>query len=374
MAKKALLIATVQSHIAQFHRPLIKILKEEGYEIHVAARDNLSEKNGLYIANIDKKFNVPFERSPFNKRNLKAYLELKKVINSEHYDIISCNTPVGGILTRLAARKSRKQGSTVIYTAHGFHFYKGASKKNWLLYYPMEKSMAFFTDKLITITKEDYNLTQKKFPCKSFRIHGVGIDTHKYDSVTAESIAQVKQEWGLDDKFVILCTGELNDNKNQTTLIHAMKQVVEKVPNVKLLLAGNGPKEQVLRDEISNCGLDDYISMIGYHTDLEVYAHAADMIVTVSFREGLPLNVVEAMYLKKPVVASYNRGHRELVKNGVTGYLVYPRDENTLAGRIVEVATDPEKVKSFGEAGRKRAIPYTDKKVINELRDIYIEK
>lgn len=374
MGKKVLLIATVQSHIAQFHRPLIKILKEEGYEIHVAARDNLKEKNGLTIANVDKRFDIPFERSPFNKKNIVAYKELKKIIDEDHYEIISCNTPVGGVVTRLASRKARKNGSTVIYTAHGFHFYKGAPKKNWLLYYPMEKAMSFFTDKLITITQEDYKLVKKKFTCTSYRIHGVGVDTEKYNSVRPESIEALREEWGLKDKYVILCTGELNENKNQTTLIEAMRNVLKAVPNVVLLLAGNGPKEHILRNKIAECGMQEHIKMIGYHTDLEIYAHAADLIVTVSLREGLPLNVAEAMYLKKPVVASVNRGHKELVHDGKTGYLVPAKDQILLAERIIELASDEEKAVRFGENAKKKILPYTDKEVSKELKKIYLDK
>lgn len=242
--KKAILIATVQSHIAQFHRPLIKLLKENGYEVHVAAKDNLAEKNGLKIENADRIFNIPFERSPFDKKNIKAYRELKKILDDEHYDIISCNTPVGGLATRLAARKTRKNGSKVFYMAHGFHFYKGAPKKNWLIYYPIEKIMARYTDVLITITREDYNLAKKKFHTDVKLVHGVGADEVKYRSIGSEAIADFKKEQKLNDRFVILCTGELNANKNQSTVIRAVGQLVTNYPEILLLLAGNGQKKK----------------------------------------------------------------------------------------------------------------------------------
>ena len=149
---KVLFVATVQSHIAQFHLKIIEVLKQEGWEIHVAARDNLAQKNGLQLKNVDKVYNILFQRSPFSPKNLKAYRELKKVITGGKYDIIHCNTPVGGILTRIAGRKEK---GNVFYTAHGFHFYKGAPLLNWFIYYPIEKVMAHYTDKLITITDED---------------------------------------------------------------------------------------------------------------------------------------------------------------------------------------------------------------------------
>lgn len=163
---KILMTATVQSHICQFHRPLIEMLREnDEVEIHVAAKDNLSEKNGLKLDFADKVFDVPFSRSPKSIDNVKAYKKLKKIIQSEQYDIIHCNTPMGGIVTRLAASNVRTANPKIFYTAHGFHFYEGAPKKNWLIYYPIEKIFSHRTDKLITINKEDYELASEKFDC-----------------------------------------------------------------------------------------------------------------------------------------------------------------------------------------------------------------
>ena len=182
--KKVLLVATVQSHICQFHKPLIKMLKEKGCIVDVCARDNLAEKNGLKLENVDNVFDVPFARSPFSKANIKAYKMLNKVIKDGNYDIVHCNTPVGGILTRLVCKKIKKNRPYVIYEAHGFHFYKGGSKKNWLLYYPIEKHFAKFTDTLITITHEDYELAMKRFKTNTILVHGVGIMTNKYKELS----------------------------------------------------------------------------------------------------------------------------------------------------------------------------------------------
>lgn len=369
--RKALLVATVQSHIAQFHRPLIKILKEEGYEIHVAARDNLAEKNGLVINNIDKKFNLPFERSPFNKKNVLVWKELKSIIDSEQYDIISCNTPVGGIVTRFAAKKARKNGCKVFYTAHGFHFYKGAPKKNWLIYYPIEKCMARLTDVLITITREDYELAKKKFKTDVRHIHGVGVDESKYLSISDNDNEKFREEMGCNERFVILCTGELNANKNQIIVIKAIQKLVKKYPEVLLMLAGNGPKEEELKKAICDMQLDEHVHMLGYHTDLEKYVNACDLVVSASFREGLPLNIMEAMICKKPVIASNNRGHRELVEDGATGYIVEPVNVDEFAEKI-EIFLRDTKVREVMYANLEGKVDaYMAKNVANELKDIY---
>src|SRR5699024_3114121 len=158
----------------------MKLLKENGYEVHVAAKDNLAEKNGLQLAYADRVFDVPFSRSPFGRTNFRAYRQVKEIINGTRYAVISCNTPVGGVVTRLAAKKARKSGTKVFYTAHGFHFYKGAPIQNWLLYYPVEKWLARYTDTLITITEEDYTLPREKLCTNVVRLHGMGANTEKY--------------------------------------------------------------------------------------------------------------------------------------------------------------------------------------------------
>lgn len=369
--KKALLVATVQSHIAQFHRPLIKILKEKGYEIHVAARDNLAEKNGLIIHNVDKKFDLPFVRSPFNKKNVEVLKELKRIIDSGEYDIVSCNTPVGGLVTRVAARKARKTGSKVIYTAHGFHFYKGAPKKNWLIYYPIEKFMAHLTDVLITITKEDYELAKRKFKTEVRHIHGVGVDEKKYLSISEEDNEKFRERMGYDKRFVILCTGELNANKNQITVIRAIKQLVESYPEILLLLAGNGPKENELRKAISEMDLENNVKMLGYHTDLEKYVNACDLVVSASYREGLPLNIMEAMICGKAVIASSNRGHRELVDEGETGYLLEASDASAIAKKIELLLENSRTRNEIGQNAIQKVSLYTMKNVEQELKGIY---
>ena len=369
--KRALLVATVQSHIAQFHRPLIKLLKESGYEIHVAARDNLDEKNGLTIKHVDRIYNMPFQRTPLDLRNVKAYIQLRKLLETEQYDFISCNTPIAGVCARLAARDVRKKGTKVFYTAHGFHFYKGAPKRNWLIYYPVERAMAHLTDTLITITKEDYRLARPNFRTNVVHIHGVGADACKFLSVTEEQNRIFREEQGYDSRFVILCVGELNKNKNQKTVINAVKTVMESHPEVLLLLAGNGPTDADLKAQIDALGMRNHVRMLGYCTDLEKYTNACDIVVSASFREGMPLNIMEAMMCGKPVIASRNRGHRELISDGETGLMFDPSDDAALAELIRRLAEDRKLREAFSERGRRFVEPYLSDSVERELREVY---
>ena len=367
---KILYTATVLSHICQFHLPHMQHLQERGWEVHVAAHDNLAVKNGLQLKYCDKFIETPFSRSPKSPDNLKAYKQLKKLLSEEHYDVILCNTPVGGIVTRLAAKKTRKQGTKVIYMAHGFHFYKGSSKKAWLVFYPIEKYMAKKCDLMITINKEDYALAQEKFSkrTKVAHIHGVGVDEKRYHPVTSEEQLAMRKAEGLSSEdFVILCTGELNENKNQKTLISAAALLKDTLPNLKVLLAGNGPKEQELRDQIQAEGLEGIVKLLGYRTDLEKVVPAVDLVVSCSKREGMPLNIIEAMLCKKPVVASHNRGHDELVREGETGFLFDAGDAERLTALLLRLAAEPELRKTLGEAGAAAARPYAVRSTREEL-------
>ena len=373
---KILYTATVLSHICQFHLPHMKALQERGWEVHVAAHDNLAVKNGLQLKNCDRFIETPFDRSPKSPSNIKAYRQLKKLLDEEHYDVILCNTPMGGIVTRLAAKKTRKQGTKVIYMAHGFHFFKGSSKASWKVFYPIEKRMARYCDLLITVNEEDFALAKERFGrlTQVAHIHGVGVDEGRYHPASMEEQRAMRRAEGLSDEdFVILCTGELNENKNQGTLISAAAQLKDSIPNLKVLLAGNGPKEQELRDKIEELGLRDNVRMLGYRTDLERVTPAVDLVVSCSLREGMPLNIIEAMLCKKPVVASHNRGHDELVEDGVTGFLVDPKDAEGFTKAIILFAGSCEMKTKLGEAGELVAQQYTFEAVEKELIDLIEE-
>lgn len=367
MPKKVLLVATVQSHIGQFHKPLMRLLKEHGWEVHIAAGNNLAEKDHLALEYPDKVFDIPFRRSPFDPKNILAYRMLKKLLKEERYDVIHCNTPVGGVFGRLAARKYRKQGTEVFYTAHGFHFYKGAPKKNWLLYYPIEKLLAGCTDKLITINREDYELARARFNCRVERIHGVGANSSRFYPLHEQEQAEQRKALGLSG-HILLSVGELLPNKNQRTAILAVKKILPECPDAQLLIAGNGPERENLEQLIEREGLQGHVKLLGYTTKIREYMQVCDALLACSYREGLPMNVVECMLCGKPVIASHNRGHDELVQNGVNGWLTEPDDADGLAECIVDLL----KRKSISkETVCNSVVSYKSDNVEKELSTIY---
>ena len=372
---KVLLTATVQSHICQFHKPLVEVLHAHGCEVHVAARNNLAEKNGLKLDFVDKVFEVPFSRSPKSLDNLKALKQLRRIIDEGNYDVIHCNTPMGGIVTRLAAKKARKNGAKVIYTAHGFHFYEGAPKLNWLIYFPIEKCFSRKCDKLITINQEDYETAKShNLHCPVYHIHGVGVDEKRYFPVDNAEKLRLRKEMGYgEEQKLLLCVGELLPNKNQKMAIHAMQKIVKEHSDAILFIAGNGPEKENLENEIKLCDLENNVKMLGYCTHLQDYQHICDVLVSCSYREGLPLNIVESMLSGNPVVASINRGHKELIKDGQNGYLVKPYDADSMASRALELLADSDKAEHFSKNAYNSAMDYCFTSVKKELDRVYFD-
>lgn len=369
---KVLLTATVQSHICQFHKPLVEVLHKHGCQVHVAARDNLAEKNGLKLDFVEKIYDVQFARSPKSLDNIKAYKQLKAIVEDEKYDIIHCNTPMGGIVTRLASIRARKKGTKVFYTAHGFHFYKGASKKSWLVFYPIEKIFSRITDKLITINREDYKLAKDKFHVDTYYIHGVGVDEQRFFPVSEQEKQVLRQELGFaKQQKIILCVGELLPNKNQTMAISMVQEICEEYPDALLLLAGNGPEKDNLEKIIEMSELQNHVKMLGYCTCLEKYQQVADLLVSCSKREGLPLNIVETMLSGNPVVATKNRGHCELIRDDETGYLVDVNDIDAMSKCVERILSDENRKSAMGSKARSFAEQYGFNTVKQELERIY---
>lgn len=369
--KKILIVATVQSHIAQFHLPIIEVFKTNGYEIHIAGKNNLSSKSGLKLKGVDKCYDIPFERSPFNLKNIAAYKKLQKIINYDYYDVIQCNTPVGGIITRIAARKSRKIGTKVIYMAHGFHFYKGAPLKNWILYYPIEKIFSRYTDILITINLEDFNFARKNFNCKVEHWYGVGVSNKKFyvHDENDDILVQYKAKLRITkNDFCLICIGELNKNKNQITLIKAMKEILKDCPNLKLLIAGNGPNEKYLKEEVHALGLDEHVLFLGYTRELDKIIPLCKCLVSCSWREGLPLNIIEGLLCGKPVIASKNRGHNELIIDNVNGFLFDKGDYLQCSKLIRKIYFDRNLLNKLSSSASSSVENYTLNNVLKKIK------
>lgn len=316
--KKILFVASVSGHIKAFHLPYLKWFKENGYETHIACN---GQEDLPYV---DKHWQVDFERNPFKINNVKSYFQLKKIIDRENFVLINCNTPIGSVITRLATVEARKKGTKLIYTAHGFHFYKGASLKNWLLFYPVEKYLTKHTDAIITINTEDYNRIKEKGSkkCKYFLVNGVGVDGKNFYPVSSAAKEHIKKELKFpQNKLMFIYSGRLDQDKNHIFVINAVNKNRELFSNISILFAGMGSLEFKLRKKVEDCKLESIIKFIGYRTDINKVYRASDFGLSSSVREGLPINVVEEMLCGLPVVATKERGHNEIIDDKENGFL-----------------------------------------------------
>jgi len=367
--RKILYCTTVDYHLKAFHLPYMKWFKEQGWDVDVVASGNID------LPYTDNKYNIPIQRSPFNRKNLSAYRQIKRLIEENDYAIIHCHTPLGGVLGRLAARQTRKQGTKVIYTAHGFHFYQGGPWLNWLLYYPIEKILARLTDSLVTINTEDFTIaTKRRFKVNEIvQIPGVGVDTDRFKPIDRQEQLRLKRSFGYeDDDFLLFNAAEFNKNKNQAFLIHALALLKDEVPNAKLLLAGEGPLLASSRELAQQLGVGHQVEFLGFRKDIQTIIVLCDVAVASSYREGLPVAVMEAMACGLPVVAVDNRGHRELIQDDYNGWLHTEDDPQAFANKLVMLATIQDLPEQFGKNSRKLMVEkYSTKKVLREKIHMY---
>lgn len=371
---KILFVATVRSHIGQFHMPLIRTLKEAGHEVHAAYKDNSADKPGLDLSPIDEVFEVPFERSPYSAKNIRACRVLKKIIEDGNYDIIHCHTPMGGVCTRIAAKNVRKHGTKVFYTAHGFHFYKGAPLKNWLFYYPVEKWLAHYTDVLITINQEDYDLaTQKHFKAGRIeKINGVGVDLSKFTPITKEEQAAARAEYGFTpDQFIMLYAADLSYRKNQPMLFRALARLKDSHPEMLLLLPGQPILREEYEKQCEELGISHMVRFMGYRRDIDRLLAACDCVVSSSRQEGLPLNLIEAAARGRYIIATDVRGNADVVKQSGYGTLVKLDDDAAMAEKIDQIYKNIELRNNLASAGYSRVEKYTVPCVCEKILRIF---
>ncbi len=369
---KILYVATVSNTINAFMIPHIKMLINQGHSVDIACniKNEIDEelfKRGCRV------FDLKFQRSPFKRSNFKAYKELKKIIVNEGYDLIHTHTPVASACSRFACRKIKDV--KVIYTAHGFHFFKGASLKNWMIYYFLERILARWTDAVFTMNSEDFN-NAKKFKMRSpnsvFNTNGVGVDLNKFMPQTKESKAELRKQYGYSDKdFIMIYVGELSKRKNQKQVIESMGLLKDKFSNLKLLLVGRGSLENSYRDLVKQLGLEEIVLFLGYRKDVPQLMGLADIAVSSSKQEGLPVNVMEAMATGLPLVVTNSRGNRDLVLNNCNGYVVKLGSKEEFASAVEKLYMSPEKRNEFGKKSLELVKKYSLENVLEELKNLY---
>lgn len=365
---KILYVTTISSTINAFLVSHIEMLIKQGNIVDCACCIDRPIDRNLTKYKV-KVYNIPFRRNPLHPANIKALKKLIQIQEENKYDIVHVHTPVASVYGRLL--KIKFHNLKTIYTAHGFHFYDGAPKFNWLIYYPIEKIMAKFTDSIIIMNSEDYVMA-KKLGIRDVRItNGVGLDLSYYNPQFYDK-QECRAKFNLkEDDFVIVMIAEVNKNKNHEQMIKAVEQLVKEHNNVKVLCAGDGPLLDSIKKEIKNKNLDNVINMLGFRSDINEIISCSDVGMLMSYREGLPRNIMELMAFGKPVIGTNIRGIRDLIEDGKNGYLVKVGDYMQTYYILSTLISDEELLEKMSQCALEKVKKYSVNSVVGELLEVY---
>lgn len=373
--KKILYISNIAGSKASvnFFGTALRAAKRLGMDFYVVA--NRSASNPEQITADEKEYGVhllhaDISRSPVSLSNIKAYKQICEIIKKYDIDYIHCNTPVGGVLGRLTGKKCKVK--KVLYQAHGFHFYNGAPKKNWLIYYTIEKFLARFTDCIVTMNAED-NVAAKRFKRRNngpvYNVHGVGIDLSLYEGLKKQRESK-RQELGFTESDIVLISmGDLILRKNYTVAIDAIAKCDN--PKLHYIICGKGPELDNLKQRAKVLGVEQQIHFLGFRSDIKELLAAADIFIFTSLQEGMPRSMMEAMAAGLPCIASKIRGNVDLIQNGKGGFLCAPTDSDAVA-KAIRLCTYDVRQK-FGRANLIAIQQYDIHVVEEEIRKIYKE-
>lgn len=366
--KKILYITTVSRTINAFLIPHIERLVDEGYEVDCACSID-KEVDERITSKGCKVFDIPFSRNPLHPANIKAFNKLKGIQEKNQYDIVHVHTPVAAVYGRLL--KLKFPTLKTIYTVHGFHFFKGAPKLNWMIYYPIEKIMSKFTDVAITINSEDYERAKKIGIKRVYNTNGVGLDLSYYNPEQYDK-NKCRNKFNLsEDDFVIAMIAEVNKNKNHEQMIKAVEELIKENKQVKVLCAGDGPLLETIREELKSKNLDNVIQMLGFRRDINEIISACDVGILMSYREGLPRNIMELMAFGKPVIGTNIRGIRDLIEEGVNGYLVEVGDFMQTYYALNTLMNEENLLEKMSESALDRVKDYSIDNVTGQLIEVY---
>ena len=377
--KKVLIVASVISFIEWFNKENVEFLKNNlNCEVHIACNFDYMEDTDVarttaYIEKLKNEgvvlHNIHFARSPFSSANIQAYKKLKSIIDSNDFALIHCHTPTASMMTRLAARKARKNGCVVMYTCHGFHFHNAAPKKNWLLYYPVERFFSRMCDYIVTINREDFNRA-KTFHCPNVRyIPGVGVDLSKIKNAKVDKKTYKKSIGIPEDSVMLLSVGEMIERKNHEVIIKALGKLNR--DDIYYVICGKGPLKESL-DQLSKT-LGVHTVFLGFRRDIPELCNTADISAFPSKIEGLGLAGIEAMAAGVPLISSNVHGILDYVVDGKTGFACKPDDVDGFAKAIETLTSNVELRESMRDACLESVAPFEIHNALNSMWNIYKE-
>ncbi len=354
-APRLLIVASVPETLRAFLLPYAQHFRSLGWRVDAAARGGASDE--VVTEAFDQVVDVPWSRSPLDPANLTtAAATLRAHVRQERYDLVHVHDPIAAFVTRFALRRLRRTiGVRVVYTAHGFHFFKGNAAHRNAAFYLLELIASRWTDAQIVINRED-EAAAKRWPFASrdrvTYMPGIGVDMGRYDpaAVSEDEVRAVRAELGLDPtSTLVTMLAEFNPGKRHRDLVDALARADR--PELVIALAGVGPLEEAVRAQCARLGVAERVRFLGFRTDVPVLLRASAALALPSEREGLPRSIMEASCLERPVIATRIRGVTELV-TPASGYVVEVGDVEGLAEALQAIVDDPDGAAAKGRAGR----------------------
>lgn len=365
--KKLLFISNITNKITNFSYPSYIACKKMGIEFHLAANlDNFDFENNPYKDIIFH--NIHCDRNPISPKNIKAFKSINEIIKEYKIDYIHCNTPIGGVLGRWCGHKNKVK--KIIYTAHGFHFYKGAPLLNNIVYKTIERFLAHYTDILITMNEEDYQAAQRmkmRSHGKVYKVNGVGINVNEYQKHDVD-VKAYRESLGLkEDDFVCIAMGDLIKRKNYPTAIKAIAECNNS--KIHYLICGIGPEKNELILLTKQLKISKQVHFLGYRNDIKELLAISDCFLFSSIQEGLPRSLMEAMASGLPCIVSDIRGNCDLIEDYINGFLC--RNKNQYCEKIKYLYDNYFTRQKMSTNNQKKIISYEEDEIIKTIFKIY---
>lgn len=360
---KILFVATVYRHLVNFHIPYMQYFQNLGYKVY--AISNVDEDREILMNLGIQCIDIPFSRNPFSLKNIVAYRELKVLFNKKQFELVHVNSPISALLTRWVYRRYNKP---IVYTAHGFHFFRGAPKQNWLIYYPLERIAARWTDHLFVMNSEDYSNAQKFIAADRLSlVHGVGVEFTNQPI----DLSELKNSLNLSEEAVVVSyIAELNTNKNHHYLLKNWNAIKNECPETVLLIIGAGELNEELNEYVKVHQLEG-VQFLGHRRDVECLLQLTHINTLLSYREGLPKSTMESMCKGIPNIVTDTRGLRDLIKDGYNGYVIPQNNDAILVDKFVQLIQSTELRIKMGDHAKEMVKPYLLENVLPEYSAVY---
>jgi glycosyltransferase involved in cell wall biosynthesis len=370
MKKKIAFVATLYKHLADFSIPHMRLLQSFGFEIHVYAYEARRKQDLEEIGIICH--DLPLGRNPFHWKNISAIKDLTKSFKHEKFAMIHCHTPMGGVVGRIAGNFAKIPN--VVYTAHGFHFYKGSSRISWLLYHTVEKFLAKWTDYLILVNEEDY-LIGKTFKVRK-TVNWIPEHTSikKFDIDIDLDFYRNKIDLQPSD-FVFICVAELISRKNHIQIIESLNKIAKKenYKTVKCLFVGEGELLASLQKKVNDMDLEDVVKFLGFRKDIPELLNISDVAILVSYQEGLPVFGLESIASGLPFITTDIRGSQDLVLDYENGIKVKPDDIEATAKAMMYMIENKIVLKKMGLKSKEISLQYDESIILEKTEKIYVQ-